>query len=180
MIYITYKFLIILVSILWLTVRGISFIKHKGTSLKRELQLLLVYICLVVIVRIVFFPLEKINGMLQPLVFDPANAFPPKVNFIPFVHLTEYDEIRKAYINIIGNLSMFIPVGIIFPYVYKDRLDSHTKAISAGICFSLIIEILQLPFYDRVTDIDDLILNSTGYIIGYVVYIICRKTEKTS
>jgi len=43
---------------------------------------------------------------------------------------------------------------------------------------SLCIEVLQLPFFDRVTDVDDLILNSLGFIIGYGIYAIVKGIKK--
>ena len=43
---------------------------------------------------------------------------------------------------------------------------------------SLAIEIIQLPFYDRVTDIDDLILNALGFAMGYGLFLIVRKIIK--
>ena len=56
--------------------------------------------------------------------------------------------------------------------------------ITAGVGFSLCIEILQLPFFDRVTDVDDLILNSLGFITGYGIYLLVKKianmTKKAS
>jgi glycopeptide antibiotics resistance protein len=64
---------------------------------------------------------------------------------------------------------MFIPIGIIWPIVYKE-LDTPVKTIAAGAGLSLFIEILQLPFYDRVSDIDDLLLNTLGFAVGYGVY----------
>ena len=72
---------------------------------------------------------------------------------------------------------MFIPLGIVWPSVYKG-LDTHWKVISAGIGVSLCIEILQLPFYDRVSDIDDLLLNSLGFIIGYLLYLLAKLVSK--
>ena len=72
---------------------------------------------------------------------------------------------------------MFIPVGIIWPIVYKE-LDTHKKVIAAGVGFSLCIEILQLPFFDRVTDIDDLIMNSAGYLVGYGICLLVGKKRK--
>ena len=44
------------------------------------------------------------------------------------------------------------------------------KNLAAGAGFSLLIEILQLPFFDRVSDIDDLLLNTLGFAVGYGVY----------
>jgi glycopeptide antibiotics resistance protein len=64
---------------------------------------------------------------------------------------------------------MFIPVGIIWPIVFKE-LDTPARAIAAGVGFSLLIEILQLPFFDRVSDIDDLLLNTLGFAAGYGIY----------
>ncbi|MBQ1281708.1 MAG: VanZ family protein, partial [Oscillospiraceae bacterium] len=73
-----------------------------------------------------------------------------------------------------GNSAMFIPVGVIWPAVYRE-LRTHGRAITAGIGFSLCIELLQLPFYDRVTDIDDLILNTLGYLAGYGILLLVRR-----
>ena len=72
---------------------------------------------------------------------------------------------------------MFIPIGIIWPAVFR-KLDTHRKIIAAGVGFSLCIEILQLPFFDRVTDIDDLILNSLGFLMGYGIYLLVKKSRK--
>ena len=152
-------------------------IKHGSVSWKREAQLLLVYICLVVVVRLTFFPFSKVDGKVQPLLFDGANILPFRLNFVPFVNLMDYEIRREALINVIGNSFLFLPVGIVFPAVFK-KLNTPAKAIGAGVAASLTIEILQLPFFDRVTDIDDLILNSLGYILGYLIYRLATRKKK--
>ncbi len=43
--------------------------KNKRMDWKREVQLLLVYICIIVVTRFTFFPFAKINGQVQPLIF---------------------------------------------------------------------------------------------------------------
>ena len=87
MVLISYSFMIILISIVWILTRTIVCINQRYISLKRELQLILVYICIIVVARFTFFPFEQINGMIQPLVFDVNNAFPFKINLKPFVYL---------------------------------------------------------------------------------------------
>lgn len=169
MIQISYTFMVIFVTVLWLLVRGVVWMKQKKMDWKRELQLLLVYICIIVVVRFTFCPFGKVDGKIQPLVFYKDNWLNFRINPIPFVHLFDYVIEREAWLNFIGNTAMFIPVGIIWPAVYK-RLNTPAKVIVAGIGFSLCIEILQLPFHDRVSDIDDLILNSLGYLMGYGIY----------
>ena len=161
------------ITALWIFTRAAICFRRNRFSLKRELQLLLVYVCIVVVVRFTFFPFGTVDGAVQPLEFDVANAFPPRINWVPFVYLFDYPVFREALINLIGNTAMFIPLGIVWPAVFKE-LDTHTKAIAAGVGTSLLIEILQLPFYVRCSDIDDLILNSIGYLLGYGIYLLVK------
>ena len=106
MIKITYPFLFVLISCLWIFVRVLIWSRNKVFSLKRELQLILVYICIVVVARFTFFPFSKVNGKIQPLIFDAARVFPPRVNLIPFVNLFDYEIRREALINFIGNTAL--------------------------------------------------------------------------
>ncbi len=176
MIYISYTAMIIAISVIWILVREIICVKHKQINWKREAQLLLVYICLIVVARFTFFPFATVDGKIQPLILHTANIFPFRINVAPFVNLFDYPELSSALLNLIGNTTMFIPIGIVWPIIYKE-LNTHKKVIAAGIGLSLFIEILQLPFYDRVTDIDDLILNSLGFLIGYGLYVLVRKLK---
>ena len=132
------------------------------------------YINLAVIIRFVFFPRELVNGHIQPLVFEAAATFPLHINLLPLVSLLEYDNIRDIIWNVIGNTVMFIPSGIVLPIVYR-QLNSFWKVVAAGAFISLCIEILQLPFPSRTSDIDDLILNTLGVVVGYGVYAAFRR-----
>ena len=114
--------------------------------------------------------------MIQPLVLDFDKIVPLRLNFVPFVNAFDYPTKKEIVLNLVGNTAMFIPLGIVWPVVFK-KLDTHLKVIGAGAGFSLIIEILQLPFFDRVSDIDDLILNSVGFIIGYGIYLLFKKIK---
>ena len=166
---ISYLQMVLTVSMIWIIARGICWAKEKGICWKRELQLLLVYICIVVVVRFTFCPFGKVDGKIQPLLFDREKIFPLWLNLKPFVYLFDYPTMKEALLNLIGNIAMFIPLGIIWPAVFK-KLNTHGKVIAAGVDASLAIEILQLPFYGRSTDIDDLILNSLGFLMGYGIY----------
>ena len=163
----------------WILARAAVWAKTGRLSRKREAQLLPVYICIMVVARFTFFPFSRVNGQIQPLLFDPAHIFPPRINLLPIVYLLDYEIRREALINVIGNTAMFIPIGIIWPCVFR-QLDTHGKAIAAGVGFSLCIEILQLPFFDRVTDVDDLILNSLGFCLGYGLYLLFRRKKEAS
>lgn len=170
MICISYSFLVFCISIAWILVRILVAYRQQKIVIRREFQLLPVYICLVVVARFTFFPFSRIDGVIQPLILIKSKMLSPRINLIPFVHLFDYPVLREALLNLIGNITMFIPLGIVWPCVFR-KLNSHGKVIGAGFAVSLVIEILQLPFYDRVTDIDDLLLNTAGFILGYLIFL---------
>ena len=178
MIEISFLFLEVAFALIWLAIRIGVWSKQKYIDWKREAVLLLMYINLAVIIRFTFCPMEKVDGQVQPLIFDIATAFPFKVNLIPLVHLFDYNIKRELLLNVIGNAAMFIPSGIVLPIIYK-RLDSFIKVVLAGGGISLCIEIIQLPFSVRVSDVDDLILNTAGVIIGYGIYALIRSVRRT-
>jgi len=164
---ITYKELLIFITLAWIVTRAVCGIRNKKADWKHEAKMLTVYICLVVIARIVYFPMRLVEGHIASLVLDVDKIFPLWINLIPIVHL--FDVYDGWLINIIGNITMFIPVGLVWPSCFK-KLDTIGKTILAGSGLPLFIEITQLPFYDRCSDIDDLILNTTGIFIGALIY----------
>lgn len=160
----------------WLLVRSVVWSCQKRIIWKHEALLLLMYINLAVIIRFTFFPRELVNGHIQPLIFDVKTAFPFRINIIPFVNLLQYENKRDIIWNVVGNTAMFIPTGIILPIIYR-KMDHFGKVIAAGAFISLCIELMQLPFATRVTDIDDLILNTLGVMIGYGIYSLVKKIK---
>ncbi len=155
------------ITIMWIIFRSVIAVKNKRISIKNELKLLLVYICIIVIARFVYFPMHMENGRVVPLNFDSSKIYPFRINIIPLVHLSDIYDGWQLYI--IGNIVMFIPVGIILPFCFK-QLNNIGKTILTGIASIIFIELSQLFFYERCTDIDDFILNTTGVILGAAIY----------
>lgn len=170
---ITFSELMIAITVLWIITRAVICIKNRNCSLANEAKMLLVYVCLVVIARMVYFPMHHINGHIGTLPFDSSK--PLWINLVPIVHL--FDVYDGWIINIIGNITMFIPVGIVWPVCFK-KLDTFGKTVLAGFGYTLLIEISQIPFYDRCSDVDDIILNTTGMAIGALIVFGIRKLRK--
>ncbi|KEI74937.1 teicoplanin resistance protein VanZ [Clostridium botulinum B2 128] len=84
-----------------------------------------------------------------------------KLNFMPFSN--EIDIV--AYLQ---NILLFIPFGILLPFLWK-KYDKVLYILVSGFSFSMFIEVTQL-LNNRSTDIDDLILNTIGGLIGYGIY----------
>ena len=156
-------------TVIWLLCRTFVWIRQKKVIWKREAALLLMYINLVVLIRFVFYPFFMADGHVQPLIIDRNSMFPPRINLIPFIHMSDYAIKREAVINIVGNICLFIPTGIILPVLYR-KLDRFLKVLLAGAGMSFAIEMIQLLFPGSVTDIDDLILNTAGAVIGFGIY----------
>ena len=95
------------------------------------------------------------------------------VNLIPFGFVNDYivDKQLLGIANIVGNLLMFIPMGIFLSMINQR----HDKVLFMLILASVCIEVLQYVFIRGVSDIDDVILNSVGGLIGIACYKISKK-----
>jgi len=170
----------IIFTVCWFAARALMCFFRKKLDVKHEAKMLLMYINLAVLFRTTFFPLHHdAYGSIQPLIFDAKDIFPLNVNLVPFQNMFDFATTKDMLINIIGNVTMFIPTGIILPVIYK-KLRSFPRTVLAGGFISLGIEILQLPFCERTSDVNDLILNTSGVVIGYGIYALARKIRKRS
>ena len=86
----------------------------------------------------------------------------PVINYIPF-----YDFSMTNIWGMVLNIAMFIPFGAFLP-IYFKQFRKVQETVLAGYLMSLSIEALQL-FTFRATDVDDLIMNTIGSFVGYVI-----------
>lgn len=95
--------------------------------------------------------------------------FEPNVSFIPFVNMSA--DLSGVMLNVL----LFIPLGL-FLYLLFPAFRRLSHIILIGSCTSLCIELLQIFTY-RATDINDLITNTTGAVLGYAAGIILSKAK---
>lgn len=89
-------------------------------------------------------------------------------NFIPLKEIFRYEiGSQLFYKNVIGNMLMFIPYGFFTSYFLKLKKPSSIFLLT--LLVSITIEFTQL-LIGRVFDIDDIILNLIGGIIGFLLY----------
>ena len=84
--------------------------------------------------------------------------------------------VTHCFLNLAGNVLLFIPAGWLLPKLWLNmRNFFRFFAVCAGAIF--LVEILQLFTLLGRFDIDDWILNISGMILGYLVYMLfCRKS----
>lgn len=89
-------------------------------------------------------------------------------NFIPFKEMFRYRIFSKLFFkNVVGNMLMFLPYGFFVSYFLK--LNKTKIIFFLSFIVSLTIETTQL-IIGRVFDVDDIMLNIVGALIGYFVY----------
>ena len=90
-------------------------------------------------------------------------------NLVPFKEILRY-SIGSENFNrqVIGNIILFIPLGFFFTYYTRIKKIGSITIIAALISFT--IETVQ-KYIGRSFDIDDIILNVVGGIIGFLIYV---------
>ena len=115
---------------------------------------------------VLFFTMMPVIASI-PFMLD--HPYTP-MNLVPFidVSLGRGDFFRQVVLNVI----MTLPIGFLFPLT-RDK--TANLGVTVFFCFlmSLGIEILQ-PFFDRTSDITDLITNLIGVVLGYGLYAIFK------
>ena len=89
--------------------------------------------------------------------------FRPQVN----VNLIPFQGMVDDFKNSILNVALFIPFGFFVPLLWQ-KYRSVTTCVAAGFCMSFIIELLQMLTY-RATDVNDLITNTAGTLLGFLL-----------
>jgi len=115
-----------------------------------------------------------------PIWRTPAQAL-QQANLIPFRTVLEYlrhehVSASVAMLNLAGNVLIFCPFGFLPPLIWK-KMNSALRCTLLGFGTSLLIETMQI-FVGRSVDVDDLILNTLGAAIGYLLFWTVRKIIK--
>jgi glycopeptide antibiotics resistance protein len=84
-----------------------------------------------------------------------------------------FKQFRIASRQVIGNSVMLLPLGIFIPLLFR-RFSGFIPAFFICLLASICIELMQLITSYRSTDIDDVILNTAGAVVGYFLYLLFR------
>ena len=106
------------------------------------------------------------------ITFQPEHYF---LNLEPFIWAREVYVMgaRRMAEQLILNIGMFIPFGLLLPLAVK-RARKLWNTIAAVACSSLVIEAVQY-FMGRSADIDDLIMNCAGGVLGYLLFAVLNR-----
>lgn len=107
---------------------------------------------------------------------NPSGTIPPvheRLDLVPFLDIANAFKynISNVYLQFFLNIVMFIPMGLLLPIIYK-KSRFYGKIALVSFCVTLTIELIQLlwPHSNRIFDVDDLICNTAGALIGYSIW----------
>lgn len=104
-------------------------------------------------------------------------------NLIPFLEIRRYLRYRRqigtlrVLWNLAGNVIGFIPFGMMLPVVLRKNIG-FWKVCLLSFELTLFIEISQLVLRVGSCDVDDMILNTLGGCLGYVVYRVMTRLKE--
>ena len=101
-----------------------------------------------------------------------------QIELVPFVGLIQilHNSVGMFLYLFVGNLVWFVPLGVMLPVLTKAR----KATILWGLGLSLYIEVSQFIFGTGVSEVEDLILNTAGTAVGYLIYLGARKLVRRS
>lgn len=134
----------------------------------------IVYVCL-----LLYFVVLKVNGSIDRIMLIKQNRDSGFWNYNLYLFRTiklylENITHAYAYINILGNIVPFVPLGLLIPLIFK-RFRSLMKAILIFIICIICIETFQFISMLGFFDVDDILLNMIGCIVGYCIYVVLEK-----
>lgn len=159
--------------IFWIVGRSLYliFVKRKKETfnIRREVILSTFIFYVILLVHLTVFREENRIGNVELSIRSLD-----QINLTPFVHtfkLTEGVTLFDYYYNLYGNILWFIPMGFGTAYLMKKN-PFFFKTLLIGFSVSFSIETMQFLFQTGIADIDDLIFNTSGTLVGLLLYIV--------
>ncbi|QNU65697.1 VanZ family protein [Ruminiclostridium herbifermentans] len=104
------------------------------------------------------------------------------INIIPLRTIIEYStsgyNVKAITTNLLGNIAAFMPMGFLLPIVFS-KLNRMRKVIYVSFISALLIELMQYILRVGASDIDDVILNILGAVLGYWIMRCVRQIYKS-
>lgn len=159
--------------------------KTEWTAKRKWLTLLFLLYLILIIKLIVFkYPLSMMQAIVDSWQKDVILEGLHSANFIPFktikMYIRYYDlPGLRSFANLFGNVLIFIPMGAMLPLVHKASKNPLIMLVNA-LLFIVGIEVFQLFSAFGAFDVDDIILNGLGVILGRAIYQVFWKGENHS
>ena len=144
-------------------------------------RLILTFILVVysaALIKVVVF--KDLELRTRSLIFRLGPGRTGPANFVPFKtilpQLRGEPRRRVAAMNLLGNTVPFLPIGFLVPLVFRKM--TWRKSLALAVAVGLAMEGMEGVFRVGTVDVDDVILNALGVMVGYGVFTISRTTKR--
>lgn len=143
--------------------------------------ILILYICLLIRFIVLKYPTQMLGSIMGEWesagILEKIRIGVQASNLVPFKAIRMYMQYYKkinGFTNLIGNVCAFIPLGILFCAAIPQHAKKALPVLYCAL-FSLAIELFQLVTLFGIFDVDDIILNTFGGFLGYLIFLFIRK-----
>lgn len=153
---------------------------EKGARTRRALKgIFVVYLILLSRVIIFKYPWEQLSAIARSwekgLIRDGLDT----ANFTLFKTIWMYIRYwgrLNSFENLAGNVVSFIPFGFLLPFLHRDSRNVWVLLVNAFLLAS-VIELVQLITAFGAYDVDDILLNCFGALLGYRLFWRCQTAD---
>lgn len=146
--------------------------RSEVRNLARVIGFILMCVYLLMLFYLVFFS----------EMFGRHTAHINQYNLTPFKTIGNFIKYHESVstasfvVNIIGNVAAFVPFGLILPIILRTKKHRYyiQWVFFWAFLLSLSIEVTQYLTAVGAFDVDDLILNTSGALVGYILYLLVR------
>lgn len=161
---------VLLVALIWICIATFLLLKEK----KCLVYLIFFTVFYVYIVKVLDYTLFQFQSLILQKYYMPnlilnGQTAGEDMNLIPLITLTPQDK-ETSFLNIL----LLVPFGFGLPFITNFRMK---KIVVIGALFSIVIEFSQFitgfiaKITFRIADINDVIFNTVGVIIGYILFV---------
>ena len=142
----------------------------------------LFFVYLLIVIKLIIFkyPYSQLKAIVDTWEKDVILEGLDTANFTLFKTIRmyiDYSYMLNSFENLVGNVVVFIPFGFLLPYVLKRGRNFLVMLLNAFL-FVLGIEVFQLFSAFGAFDVDDILLNCFGAVLGYFGYLIWEGIKK--
>ena len=146
----------------------------RGESFFRKHVRLIFFLYLLVVIKVIIFkyPLDQLKAIADTWSREVILEGLDTANFTLFKTIRMYIDYSyklNSFENLVGNVVVFIPFGFLLPYVIKWGRNFLVMLLNAFVLV-LGIEVFQLFSAFGAFDVDDILLNCFGAVLGYMAY----------
>ena len=150
----------------------------KDGQFQRKYVKIIFVVYLIVVIKVIIFkyPIEHLKAIAATWEKGVILEGLDTANFTLFKTIRMYINYSyklNSFENLVGNVVVFIPFGFLIPYVLKRGRNFFVMLINAFL-FVLGIEVFQLFSAFGAFDVDDILLNTLGGLLGFFCFVVVR------